>query len=151
MSSIGELFITEKLTDLAIKHKLINSDYERLDVSEEYYFDINKVKQLPKVGSIPIEGNQNDTLNFVIKILDKDEYKILEISRGTKKISLSTKQVDYIEYLKPILEDLKDGEDSLSEEDIDDYLIPILTAKIKLYEGIINQEQHDIIMNYQLK
>lgn len=55
-------------------------------------------------------------------------------------------KVDYIEYLKPILEDVKDGEETLLEGDIDTYLMPILAAKIKLHEGIITQEQHDKII-----
>jgi hypothetical protein len=55
--------------------------------------------------------------------------------------------VDYIEYLKPILENVKDGESKLSKADIQDFLMPILEAKIMLSEGHITQAEHDAVMN----
>ena len=53
---------------------------------------------------------------------------------------------DYIEYLKPIINDLKDGKNKLTQKDVD-YLMIIIKAKIKFYEGLITKDKYERTIN----
>ena len=59
---------------------------------------------------------------------------------------MTEKQVDYIEHLKPIIEDVKDGEDKLCQEDVD-FIMTIIRAKIEFSEGLITESEYTDIMN----
>ena len=150
MSAIGELFV-EELQNLASDNGLIQLDYEVLEIEEGMY-ELWDVKYLPTIGRVPImgESDEEEFLEYeLVLTVDEDgdvTYNILKISRDGKEVILQPSgQVDYIEYLKPIINDLKDGEDKLFKEDVD-YLMPILRAKIELHEGLITREEYDEIM-----
>jgi len=53
---------------------------------------------------------------------------------------------DWLNYLKPIIADFKDGEDKMSEEDIN-WLANIIKAKIRFNEGLITELDYLIILN----
>ena len=53
---------------------------------------------------------------------------------------------DWLNYLKPIIADFKDGKDKMSEEDIK-WLANIIKAKIRFNEGLITELDYLIILN----
>tara|TARA_R110000744_G_scaffold180637_1_gene299626 strand:- start:225 stop:440 length:216 start_codon:yes stop_codon:yes gene_type:complete len=66
-------------------------------------------------------------------------YKTLEVVAKLQKN-------DWLNYLKPIIDDFKDGEDKMSEEDIN-WLVNIIKAKIRFNEGLITELDYLIILN----
>ena len=54
--------------------------------------------------------------------------------------------VDYIEYLKPIIDDLKDGEPKLTQDDVDG-LMKVIRAKVEFHEGLICEEKYKTAIN----
>tara|TARA_R110001632_G_scaffold1886_3_gene8568 strand:+ start:1982 stop:2200 length:219 start_codon:yes stop_codon:yes gene_type:complete len=66
-------------------------------------------------------------------------YKTLEIAAELQKN-------DWLNYLKPIIADFKDGEDKMGEEDIK-WLVNIIKAKIRFNEGLITELDYLIILN----
>ena len=53
---------------------------------------------------------------------------------------------DYIEYLEPIIEDVKDGKEKLTKEDVD-YLMGIIRAKIEFHEDLITEDEYITIIH----
>ena len=55
--------------------------------------------------------------------------------------------VDWIEFLTPIIDDVKDGEKkNLTKVDVD-FIMAICRAKIEFKEGLINEEIYNNIIN----
>ena len=67
-------------------------------------------------------------------------YKTLEVADA------KLQKNDWLNYLKPIIADFKDGEDKMSEEDIK-WLVNIIKAKIRFNEGLITELDYLIILN----
>tara|TARA_B110000285_G_scaffold216306_1_gene263496 strand:- start:262 stop:507 length:246 start_codon:yes stop_codon:yes gene_type:complete len=66
-------------------------------------------------------------------------YKTLEVAAKLQKNRWN-------DYLKPIIDDFRDGEDKMSEEDIK-WLGNIIKAKIRFNEGLITELDYLIILN----
>mgnify|MGYP003629742625 CR=1 FL=1 len=66
-------------------------------------------------------------------------YKTLEVAAKLQKNRWN-------DYLKPIIDDFRDGEDKMSEEDIK-WLVNIIKAKIRFNEGLITELDYLIILN----
>lgn len=53
---------------------------------------------------------------------------------------------DYIEYLQPIIEDVKDNKKTnLTKNDVD-YIINIIRAKIEFHENLISLDEYEKII-----
>ena len=62
-------------------------------------------------------------------------------------VDLDAEPVDYIEYLKPIIEDVKDGStEPLTSDDVD-FIMKVCRAKIEYHEGLISKEEYLTIIN----
>jgi len=53
---------------------------------------------------------------------------------------------DWLEYLLPIVNDFKDGKESLTGEDVD-WLMTTLRCKIEYNEGLITKDEYELVMN----
>jgi hypothetical protein len=59
----------------------------------------------------------------------------------------NSEYVDYIDYLKPIIKDVKDGsKEPLTQDDVN-FIMSVCRAKIEFHEGLITQEQYETCMN----
>jgi hypothetical protein len=58
-----------------------------------------------------------------------------------------SKQTNYIDYIQPMIDDLKDGVDEpLTERDVDG-LMNVIRAKVELKEGLITEEEYTTLLH----
>jgi len=146
MSAKGEYFI-EDLKEQASREGLFDVDQDYLETPEGYY-DMWRVSDIPTSGSFELEDG--DILSYEGYYQHDDEFPefiITSITRnGVTKGFYNRAEGDWISYLQPIVLDMLDGEPKLTKEDVD-WLMPILRAKIEFHNGLITEEEYEIILN----
>lgn len=157
MSANGELFITETLNDFCSNEGLINYDNETLKVPEGYY-EIWSDRMIPTTGTIKIDGS-DDVIEYEIEKVRGEEYGeefcdiyLSKVTRGDRVLHVNrdgevwSGQVDYIEYLNPIIADVRDGGEKLTQDTVD-RLVEIIRAKIEFSQGLITELQLEVVVN----
>ena len=155
MSANGELFITETLSDTLINNDMINYDCEKLIVPKGYY-EMWSDRSIPTTDEIKIDGS-DDVVTFEIEKVYGEEYGeeycdiyLSKLTRGNKTILINREgevwsgQVDFIEYLNPIIADVKDGEEGNLDKSTVDGLMKVIRAKIEFHEGLIDEDEYEI-------
>lgn len=151
MSTTAEHFADEVKT-IALENGLIQGD-EMIETPTSFY-DMETHK-IPRSGVFKVldSYDENDKLSYKIKIeVDTDGDQIINLislKRGDKTLLLPPKtNVDYVEHLLPILGDLKDYSiEALTVEDINEFVAPIIKAKILYSEGHITLDECDTFIN----
>lgn len=156
MSANGELFITENLSDTASNAGLLNLKRESL-VVKDYHYDIWREADIPEIDSIDIEDSSTGELLGTLEYRARYKHDseggyhetiIVEVGRGDVKkwVDVERAKGDWMIHLQPIVNDFKDGEESLTSEDVD-WLMTTLRCKIEYNEGLISKEKYDTILN----
>lgn len=150
MSTIGEYFI-EELKKVSENLGMYNSEEEYMETPKEFQ-EISRTKDLPKTGKVFIGDSLDEEVEYLHFKIEHTVvggelgYEIVDLKRENNNFTFSKEVVDYIEYLKPILVDFKDGEPKLTQDDVD-YLMMVLRAKIEFYEGVISKEEYETLVN----
>jgi len=148
MSANGEYFIgqlAEEASDLG----LLDLQEEHLETPDGYY-DIWSYQDIPESDSFDIDGG--GVLSYTGYYQHDDEFPefvITSITRdGKTKQCLTDKRAkgDWIHQLQPIVLDLLDGEKQLVEEDVE-WLMPILEAKIRYFNGLMSEAEYETILH----
>jgi len=155
MSANGELFIQGNLSETASDSGMLDLHKEQLIVPDSYY-DIWREQEIPRTKAIKIEdadtGEPLGELTYSGKFIwDEDgyhEFMVESIERDGKKkwVGKEKAKGDWMEQLLPIVNAFKDGEESLTTEDVD-WLMTTLRCKIEYNEGLITKEEYDTILN----
>jgi len=93
-----------------------------------------------------------DGLAYQVCEIDYDDLAVvlthndITIDVSPADIDNPKKYIDYIDHLKPIIDDLKDGEPKLSQDDVDG-LMKVIRAKIELHEALICEEEYKVAIN----
>lgn len=143
-------FINVTLTGTAWKMDLFDPENESLVIGDEFKH-YRGLMEIPDRGSVQIRDRHNGNIlgqmffKGTYKSTDgKKRYVIHSITRGD--ITRHVQQIDWMEYLEPIVEDFKDGSDHLTSSDVD-WLMVVLRAKIDFNQGLISKVEYDMIIN----
>ena len=155
MSANGELFIQGNLSETASDSGMLDLHKEQLVVPDSHY-DIWREQEIPTTDTIQIKdantGEPLDELKYSGKFIWNDggyhEFRVESIERYGKKKWVGEEKAkgDWMEQLLPIVNAFKDGEESLTTEDVD-WLMTTLRCKIEYNEGLITKEAYDTILN----
>lgn len=153
MSAYGEYFIHEDLSEAARSLGLLKPN-EQLVLPDGYYgiYDArNMTNDTVKIEDIDT-GEAKGELTFTGEVnYDEDTgnyYDIKTIERDGVNLDAVTghKVGDWLIHLQPILDDFKDGESTITSEDVD-WLMTTLRAKVEYVEGLISEEEYTTILN----
>jgi hypothetical protein len=148
MSANGEYFI-EDLQEKASKLGLLDLEEESIATPSDYYH-IWSYRYIPESDSFDIDGG--GVLSYTGYYQHDEEFPefvITTITRdGKTKQCLTDKWAkgDWIHQLQPIVLDLLDGEKQLVEEDVE-WLMPILEAKIRYFNGLMSEAEYETILH----
>lgn len=149
MSANGENFING-LSDIAREKGLLEENEEL--IMPEWAYECWDDTELPETGKVEIENDEGEVtgkLKYKIQFITEPDgyggvdviYKEEWIERNKVKVSCLPVK-DYIEYLEPIILDLKDGATkNLSIEDVD-YLMAVLRVKVLRQEKLITEDEY---------